>query len=101
MSSNVEGPHREPVALGGAPTHTLHAGALQVLIEGAATLVAGQQPAPDRLAIADLTTQFLAPARLAPIAALGFSPRSRYCQPTDGRRAWPGLAWQRNRTRRM
>lgn len=66
----VEGPHTEPIALGGTSTGTLHAGALQVLIEGAATLVAASEVPEDRLMIEDLGTQFLAPARLGPISAL-------------------------------
>jgi acyl-coenzyme A thioesterase PaaI-like protein len=68
---DVAGPHREPIALGGTGTGTLHAGALQVLIEGGATIVAEQRVPGERLAIEDMSTQFLAPARGTPISSIG------------------------------
>ncbi len=68
----VEGPgaHAEQIALGGAARGLLHAGALQVLLEGAATTTAATQVPEDSLMIEELGTQFLAPARLGPISAI-------------------------------
>ncbi len=60
----------EPVALGGTGTGTLHAGALQVLAESAASSVAAQAVGAERLMIHELSTQFLAPCRVTPIAAI-------------------------------
>jgi acyl-coenzyme A thioesterase PaaI-like protein len=67
----VEGGHVEPIALGGTGTGTLHAGAFQVLMEGGATIVAKQRVPEERLAIEDMSTQFLAPARATPITSVG------------------------------
>jgi acyl-coenzyme A thioesterase PaaI-like protein len=63
--------HREPIALGGEATGTLHAGALQVLAEGAAATVAGRYAAVEELMVEELSTQFLAPVRSMPVAAVG------------------------------
>jgi acyl-coenzyme A thioesterase PaaI-like protein len=68
---SVEAVHTEPVALGGSSTGTLHAGALQVLAESAATQAATATVPAERLMIEELSTQFLAPARITPITALG------------------------------
>ncbi len=67
----VAAPHRETAALGGPASGTLHAGALQILAEGAAFQVAGGSAGRSALAIEELSTQLLAPARVAPISAIG------------------------------
>jgi acyl-coenzyme A thioesterase PaaI-like protein len=61
----------EPIALGGTGTGTLHAGALQVLAENAAVLAAEAAVDRSKLMIQGLSTQFIAPCRETPIAALG------------------------------
>jgi acyl-coenzyme A thioesterase PaaI-like protein len=63
--------HTEPIALGGSATQTLHAGALQVLAEGAASIVAGDRVDPEQWMIEDLSTKFVRPARSVPLAAIG------------------------------
>ena len=62
---------REPVALGGPSTGTLHGGPLQVLTEAAAWRVAENRFHKDRLMIQDFSTLMMAPARAAPFAAVG------------------------------
>jgi acyl-coenzyme A thioesterase PaaI-like protein len=61
----------EPIALGGTATGTLHAGALQVLAEHGAVIAATRQCDPATLMIRQLSTQFLAPARVTPLRAEG------------------------------
>lgn len=65
--AGVEAEHGQPA---GPQAETLHVGALQVLAEGAATLVAEQRMAGAELMIETLTTHFLAPVRTGRITAV-------------------------------
>ena len=61
---------REPVALGGPDTQTLHGGPIQILAEGAARLVAERHVGGRAVMTRYLSTHLLSPARRTPFAAL-------------------------------